>query len=153
MKIGLSRPILSSELPSGSAGSRPIVQTCTKVLSRIILLACLAMPGTSLIGQQAQFPAAVVVPVVLDNHGCAPLSVILPSGTSIVEIINRTGFDPITYHVRAAASGSGTAPATVLDFNLPGRLSRGYHILTLSAGSYNLTLDQGAKWQCSITVK
>ena len=92
------------------------------------------------------------VAVVLDRHGCEPREIAFPAGTNLLEVLNRTGFDTITYHIRSTAQGAGTASTTLLDNTLPGRTSRAYRFLKLSPGSYQMTLDNGARWTCPITV-
>jgi hypothetical protein len=109
-----------------------------------------------LLGQQnTASPAAALsaAAVVLDQHGCAPNKIGLAAGSALLEIVNRTGFEAITYHVRPVSGASGTAGASVLDFTLQGRLLRAFHVLKLSTGSYQLTLDNGARWQCEIAVQ
>jgi len=93
------------------------------------------------------------VALVLDRHGCVPGEIAFPAGNNLLEVVNRTGYDAITYHIRSTGQGSAAATPSVLDFTLAGRISRHYHVLELTPGSYEFTLDNGARWQCSISVK
>jgi len=125
------------------------------LLSILPALLCLGT-SSSLLGQQSSTSppdALSAVALVLDSHGCVPGDIVFPAGNNLLEVLNRTGFDAITYHIRPVAQGTGTAGASLLDFTLQGRGSRTHHYLKLSTGSYQMTLDNGARWTCSITAK
>jgi len=120
-----------------------------------VLSVCLCLSG-SLLGQKNSIspPAALsTVAVVLDRHGCEPHELVFPAGNNLLEVLNRTGFDAITYHIRPANPGTATAGSSLLDFTLQGRASSAFHNLKFSPGSYKMTLDNGARWTCPITVK
>jgi hypothetical protein len=149
----LSWPVSSIDKMKGTRVRR---QPYNRLLLSILpALLCLGA-SSNLLGQQngTSPPAALsAAAVVLDQHGCAPNKIGLAAGSVLLEIVNRTGLDAITYHVRPVSGASETAGASVLDFTLQGRLLRAYHMLKLSTGNYQLTLDNGARWQCEIAVQ
>ena len=97
-------------------------------------------------------PPSGAAAVVLDHHSCVPADLSFAPGSILLEVVNRTGYDTLTYHIRRTDPNSDTN-TNILDFTLRGRLARAHHILQFQAGSYKLTVDQGARWQCEIAVR
>jgi hypothetical protein len=98
-------------------------------------------------------PISSAAAIVLDKHGCVPAQTIVVAGNVGFVVINRTGFDSITFHIRPAdLTQAGTASASLLDFTLVNRFAKHHRVLNLASGSYELDLDNHPEWKCSITV-
>jgi len=98
-------------------------------------------------------PISSTAAIVLDRHGCVPTETVVLAGNVATAVINRTGFDSITFHVRpAGVTTAGTPAASLLDFKLVNRLAKHHQVLKLASGSYQLDFDNHPEWTCSITV-
>jgi hypothetical protein len=55
------------------------------------------------------------IALVLGRHGCVPGEIAFRAGNNLLEVVNRTGYNTITYHIRSA--GSAAATPSVLEIS------------------------------------
>jgi hypothetical protein len=118
------------------------------------LLQGLLLSAVWLFGQTGSTTVSSTAAIVLNRHGCVPQNTIVLAGTVMLEVINRTGFDSMTFHVTPVATQSTTA--TTQSPVLNSAFANTYlhdGLLNLGAGSYQLTVDNQPRWTCSITVQ